>query len=328
MRLIFNILKFFPPEAAHLIALRSLKLIHKIGLINFFFNTSNPSNPYSLDNLIFKNRLGVAAGLDKNGDYIDSLGALGFGFIEVGTVTPIAQIGNPKPRIFRLFKENAIINRLGFNNKGVDHLVKKLESRKYSGVVGVNIGANKNSQGDKRIQDYLECFTKVYELSDYITLNISSPNTPDLRNLHSKENISKLLSAISNERDLFKDTKPIFLKISPDESLDTIKEVVSSIKEYNFSGIIISNTTIDKSILEDKSYIDELGGLSGEPLFNKSTELIHLIREIDAEIPIIGVGGVIDKASFDKKLEVGADLIQIYTGFIIKGPDIISELLN
>ena len=328
MRLIFNILKFFPPEAAHLIALHSLKLIHKIGLINLFFNTSNTSNRYSLDNLIFKNRLGVAAGLDKNGDYIDSLGALGFGFIEVGTVTPIAQTGNPKPRIFRLFKENAIINRLGFNNKGVDHLVKKLKSRKYPGVVGVNIGANKNSQGDKRIQDYLECFTKVYELSDYITLNISSPNTPDLRNLHSKENISKLLSTISNERDSFKVTKPIFLKISPDESLDTIKEVVSSIKEYNFSGIIISNTTIDKSILEDKSYIDELGGLSGEPLFNKSTELIHLIREIDTEIPIIGVGGVIDKASFDKKLEVGADLIQIYTGFIIKGPDIISELLN
>ena len=328
MRLIFNILKFFPPEAAHLIALHCLKLIYKIGLINRFFNTSNTSNLYSLDNIIFKNRLGVAAGLDKNGDYIDCLGALGFGFIEVGTVTPIAQTGNPKPRIFRLFKENAIINRLGFNNKGVDHLVKKLESRKYPGVVGVNIGANKNSQGDKRIQDYLECFTKVYELSDYITLNISSPNTPDLRNLHSKENISKLLSTISNERDSFKDTKPIFLKISPDESLDTIKEVVSSIKEYNFSGIIISNTTIDKSILEDKSYIDELGGLSGEPLFNKSTELIHLIREIDTEIPIIGVGGVIDKASFDKKLEVGADLIQIYTGFIIKGPDIISELLN
>ena len=328
MRLIFNILKFFPPEAAHLIALHSLKLIYKIRLINFFFNTKNPSNPYSLDNIIFKNRLGVAAGLDKNGDYIDCLGALGFGFIEVGTVTPIAQTGNPKPRIFRLFNENAIINRLGFNNKGVDHLVKKLESRKYPGVVGVNIGANKNSQGDKRIQDYLECFTKVYELSDYITLNISSPNTPDLRNLHSKENISKLLSTISNERDSFKGTKPIFLKISPDESLDTIKEVVSSIKEYNFSGIIISNTTIDKSILEDKSYIDELGGLSGEPLFNKSTELIHLIREIDTEIPIIGVGGVIDKASFDKKLEVGADLIQIYTGFIIKGPDIISELLN
>jgi len=328
LKFIFNILKFFPPEAAHLIALRSLKMIYKIGLINFFFDTKIPSNTYSLDNLIFKNRLGVAAGLDKNGDYIDSLGALGFGFIEVGTVTPIAQTGNPKPRIFRLFKENAIINRLGFNNKGVDHLVKKLESRKYTGVVGVNIGANKNSQGDKRIQDYLECFTKVYELSDYITLNISSPNTPDLRNLHSKENISKLLSTISNERDSFKGTKPIFLKISPDESLDTIKEVVSSIKEYNFSGIIISNTTIDKSILEDKSYIDELGGLSGEPLFNKSTELIHLIREIDTEIPIIGVGGVIDKASFDKKLEVGADLIQIYTGFIIKGPDIISELLN
>lgn len=328
MKFIFNILKFFPPEAAHLIALHSLKMIYKIGLINFFFDIKIPSNTYSLDNLIFKNRLGVAAGLDKNGDYIDSLGALGFGFIEVGTVTPIAQTGNPKPRIFRLFKENAIINRLGFNNKGVDHLVKKLESRKYTGVVGVNIGANKNSQGDKRIQDYLECFTKVYELSDYITLNISSPNTPDLRNLHSKENISKLLSTISNERDSFKGTKPIFLKISPDESLDTIKEVVSSIKEYNFSGIIISNTTIDKSILEDKSYIDELGGLSGEPLFNKSTELIHLIREIDTEIPIIGVGGVIDKASFDKKLEVGADLIQIYTGFIIKGPDIISELLN
>ena len=328
MKFLFLILRLFSPEVAHSISLNGLKVVYNFGLISFFASKNIHLDSYTLKNLTFTNRLGIAAGLDKNGDFIDSLGALGFGFIEVGTVTPLAQKGNPKPRIFRVFKENAIINRLGFNNKGVDYLVKKLKSRKYKGVVGVNIGANKESKGDKRIADYVECFKKVYVLSDYITINISSPNTPDLRDLHSKENIYNLLKSLDSQRQSFDIKKPVFLKISPDESPETLQIIIDAVKEFNISGLILSNTTIDKSLLQDKSFINEPGGLSGEPLFNKSTQLIHSIKQIDPSIPIIGVGGVTDKAGYIKKLDAGADLIQIYTGFILKGPDIISELLD
>ena len=328
MKFLFLILRLFSPEVAHSISLNGLKVVYNFGLISFFASKNIHLDSYTLKNLTFTNRLGIAAGLDKNGDFIDSLGALGFGFIEVGTVTPLAQKGNPKPRIFRVFKENAIINRLGFNNKGVDYLVKKLKSRKYKGVVGVNIGANKESKGDKRIADYVECFKKVYVLSDYITINISSPNTPDLRDLHSKENIYNLLKSLDSQRESFDTKKPVFLKISPDESPETLQVIIDAVKEFNISGLILSNTTIDKSLLQDKSFINEPGGLSGEPLFNKSTQLIHSIKQIDPSIPIIGVGGVTDKAGYIKKLDAGADLIQIYTGFILKGPDIISELLD
>ena len=328
MKFLFLILRLFSPEVAHSISLNGLKVVYNFGLISFFASKNIHLDSYTLKNLTFTNRLGIAAGLDKNGDFIDSLGALGFGFIEVGTVTPLAQKGNPKPRIFRVFKENAIINRLGFNNKGVDYLVKKLESRNYKGVVGVNIGANKESKGDKRIADYVECFKKVYVLSDYITINISSPNTPDLRDLHSKENIYNLLKSLDSQRQSFDTKKPVFLKISPDESPETLQIIIDAVKDFNISGLILSNTTIDKSLLQDKSFINEPGGLSGEPLFNKSTQLIHSIKQIDSSIPIIGVGGVTDKAGYIKKLDAGADLIQIYTGFILKGPDIISELLD
>jgi dihydroorotate dehydrogenase len=224
LNLIFFILRLFSPEFAHTISLNSLKIIHRLGLIRLLASKTYPDDSHTFNNLMFKNRLGIAAGLDKNGDFIDSLGALGFGFIEVGTITPLAQEGNPKPRIFRVFKENAIINRLGFNNKGVDYLVNKLKTRNYKGVVGVNIGANKESKGNKRIADYVKCFNKVYEFSDYITINISSPNTPDLRDLHNKENISELLRSIDNQKKLFNEDKPVFLKISPDESSETLKQ--------------------------------------------------------------------------------------------------------
>ena len=328
MKFLFFILRLFSPEVAHSISLNGLNFLYRLGLIRFLTSKNTATETYSLMGLSFKNKLGIAAGLDKNGDYIDSLGALGFGFIEVGTVTPLAQDGNPKPRIFRVFKENAIINRLGFNNKGVDYLVKKLESRKYKGVVGVNIGANKESKGDKRIADYVECFKKVYVLSDYITINISSPNTPDLRDLHSEENIYNLLKSLDIQRQSFNTKKPVFLKISPDESLETLQIILDAVREFNISGLILSNTTIDKSLLKDKSFLNEAGGLSGEPLFNKSTQLVQSIKHLDPSIPIIGVGGVIDKADYVKKLDAGADLVQIYTGFILKGPDIISELLD
>ena len=328
MKFIYLVLRIFSPEIAHSIALNSLKLIHSLGLIRLIAKQDIASTPSTIENLTFKNKLGVAAGLDKNGDYIDALGALGFSFIEVGTITPLAQPGNAKPRIFRVFNENAIVNRLGFNNKGVDYLVKKLQTRKYKGIVGVNIGANKDSDGDKRISDYVECFKKVYEYADYISINISSPNTPNLRDLHNKENIYSLLASINNEKNNFEFTKPIFLKISPDETLETLEVIVGAVEKFGLSGLILSNTTVDKSLLNNKSFVDQAGGLSGEPLFNKSTKLIESIKNMNASISIIGVGGVISKEHFNKKIDAGADLVQIYTGFILKGPNIISELLD
>ena len=276
----------------------------------------------------FKNRLGTAAGLDKNGDYIDALGDLGFGFLEVGTVTPLAQSGNPKPRVFRNYRENSIINRLGFNNKGVDYLVSNLKKKTYKGVLGVNIGANKDSIGNQRINDYLVCLEKVNKYADYITINISSPNTPNLRDLHDSENLSILINAIDKSIKDLDISKPVFLKISPDESDETISNIITHVENSSFSGIIATNTTIDKSMLvnEEIKLID--GGISGEPLMNKSTEKLSYIRSKSKDIKLIGVGGVLSKEDYDKKINAGASLVQVYTGFIIQGPKLINNILN
>ena len=278
--------------------------------------------------MIFANRLGTAAGLDKNGDFIDCLGALGFGFLEIGTTTPLAQKGNDKPRVFRLFKEKAIINRLGFNNKGVDYLVERLKRKKYKGIVGVNIGANKESKDEKRIEDYLECFKKVNEYADYITINISSPNTPDLRDLHDIQNIKALIKPIEEEARLRDFSGPVFLKISPDETEESIEDITKFINQSSLSGLIISNTTINKESLSEDSDKNLDGGLSGAPLMKKSTEILHAVNNKNIELPIIGVGGVMCKADFEEKINSGASLVQIYTGFIINGPKIVSEILN
>ncbi|MDG2092282.1 MAG: quinone-dependent dihydroorotate dehydrogenase [SAR86 cluster bacterium] len=327
MKLALLLLKNLPEELAHSLALGGLKFLHKLKILNLFIKKPK-NNEFQLLGMNFKNKLGTAAGLDKNGDYIDSLGALGFGFLEVGTVTPLAQPGNDKPRLFRIFDERAIVNRMGFNNKGVDHLVKNLKNINYDGVIGVNIGANKSSEDQKRIDDYLFCFKKVYKLADYIVINISSPNTPSLRDLHNEDNLSDLLRQIASLSSDLNNTKPIFLKVSPDESNKTIERIVEEIKKFNFSGLIATNTTIDKKILKNSHYHSFNGGLSGAPLLAKSNEAIRCIRSIDEKVPLIGVGGVMTKNDFDNKLNSGANLIQIYTGFIIKGPSIINEILE
>ena len=327
MNIILSFFKLFPPELSHAIALNSLKLLHKIKLLNIFFSKVKNKNCQLLG-LKFNNRLGTAAGLDKNGDFIDCLGDLGFGFLEVGTVTPLPQPGNPKPRVFRLFKENAVINRLGFNNKGVDYLVKNLKRRKYKGIVGVNIGANKNSKGEQRIDDYITCFNKVAKYSDYITINISSPNTPGLRNLHDEENIQNLIDSIEQRAAILEFTKPIFIKISPDESIEIVKSIATYIQSSKLSGLIVSNTTINKDTLKNIKFKDYDGGLSGSPLMTRSTELLNSINNEYPDLPIIGVGGVMNKEDFNKKLESGASLVQIYTGFIIHGPKIVKNILN
>ena len=327
MNLILKIIKIFPPEASHLIALYSLKILHKFKLLGLL--TTKPKHEkYAHCGLIFSNRLGTAAGLDKNGDFIDCLGALGFGFIEVGTITPLPQSGNPKPRVFRLFEENAVINRLGFNNKGVDHLVNNLKNKKYKGIVGVNIGANKSSDGQQRINDYVSCFVKVAKYCDYITINISSPNTPGLRNLHDHKNIINLISSIEDQAIKLNYLKPIFLKISPDEPLDVIISIAEHVQNSKLTGLIISNTTINKEALKNAKYQDFDGGLSGSPLMEKSTLLLEAISQEYPELPLIGVGGVMNKADFNKKLDAGASLVQIYTGFIIHGPSIVRNILN
>ena len=324
-------LKFFrilPPELAHRLALDSLNFIHKIGILNLFYKKPELET-FSFAGMNFRNRLGTAAGLDKNGDYIDCLGELGFGFLEVGTVTPIQQYGNSKPRVFRNFQDESIINRLGFNNKGVDHLVKNLKSRSFKGIVGVNVGANKKSKGEQRVKDYLYCIEKVYKYADYITVNISSPNTPNLRDLHNMDNLSDLVLSIEDKVKELNIDIPFFLKISPDETNDSIDNIIKTVESSFFEGIIATNTTIDKTNLTNKKFNNIEGGLSGVPLMDRSTETIKAIKsKSDKEIPVIGVGGVMNAADFNKKIDAGSELVQIYTGFVIKGPNILNDILK
>ena len=278
MKILLSFFKLFSPETSHLLALHSLKFLHKTKLLHIFFSKLEDER-FQFLGLTFKNRLGTAAGLDKNGDYIDCLGDLGFGFLEIGTVTPLPQPGNPKPRVFRVFKENAVINRLGFNNKGVDHLVNNLKNRKYKGIVGVNIGANKGSNEEQRIKDYLICFRGVAEYADYITINISSPNTPGLRDLHSDNNIAELLNEISLEREKLNYKNPIFLKISPDEDQNTYQNIINAMIEYNLDGLIATNTTIQRDQSSSSSITDTQGGLSGRLLYDKSNEVLKQIAD-------------------------------------------------
>ena len=325
MKAFIKIFRFFPPETAHHLALLSLKILNKVKLLKLFFPTIKDfDNPKEYFNLKFRNTLGVAAGLDKNGDYVDELELLGFGFIELGTVTPKPQEGNQKPRVFRYLNQQAVVNRLGFNNKGVEHLVSKIKNKKYDAVIGVNIGANKESTNDQRVDDYAYCFEKVYKYCDYVTVNISSPNTPKLRKLHNPDELEKIFKRINEIKSTNQIDIPIFLKISPDESEETILKITNIFETLEINGLIVSNTSIEKDILEGCSHE---GGISGRPLFKKSNQLLKRIHESDKDIFLIGVGGVFTKEDYRNKLKLGASLVQIYTGFIFEGPAIIKNIL-
>ena len=325
MKAFIKIFRFFPPETAHHLALLSLKILNKVKLLKLFFPTIKDfDNPKEYFNLKFRNTLGVAAGLDKNGDYVDELELLGFGFIELGTVTPKPQEGNQKPRVFRYLNQQAVVNSLGFNNKGVEHLVSKIKNKKYDAVIGVNIGANKESTNDQRIEDYVFCFEKVYKYCDYVTVNISSPNTPKLRKLHNPDELEKIFKRINEIKSTNLIDIPIFLKISPDESEETILKIINIYETLKINGLIVSNTSIEKDILEGCSHE---GGISGRPLFKKSNQLLKRIHESDKEIFLIGVGGVFTKEDYRNKIKLGASLVQIYTGFIFEGPAIIKNIL-
>ena len=325
MKAFIKIFRFFPPETAHHLALLSLKILNKVKLLKLFLPTIKDfDNPKEYFNLKFRNTLGVAAGLDKNGDYVDELELLGFGFIELGTVTPKPQEGNQKPRVFRYLNQQAVVNRLGFNNKGVEHLVSKIKNKKYDAVIGVNIGANKESTNDQRVDDYAYCFEKVYKYCDYVTVNISSPNTPKLRKLHNPDELEKIFKRINEIKSTNQIDIPIFLKISPDESEETILKITNIYETLEINGLIVSNTSIEKDILEGCSHE---GGISGRPLFKKSNQLLKRIHESDKDIFLIGVGGVFTKEDYRIKLKLGASLVQIYTGFILEGPAIIKNIL-
>lgn len=323
-----KILHYLPGEISHHIALKGLKFLHLLGLFKFFHLGNNRSYSYKKERDITKmsNIVGLAAGLDKNGDYIDCLAALGIGFIEVGTVTPRPQNGNPKPRIFRNLKDRSLLNRLGFNNKGVEYLVERLKKRKTAILVGTSIGKNFDTPNEKASDDYIYCLKRVYEFSDYIAINISSPNTKNLRELSAKENLNSLLQKIKSERNLLSSLhgyKPIFVKVSPDESFDDLKSICSSILVNNIDGIICSNTTVD----HDNE--NGLGGLSGAPLKKKSNLSLEKIKNLVGDkLPIIASGGVMTSADYLEKLDKGANLVQIYTGFIFEGPKLIKDILN
>ena len=311
-----------PGEVSHTLALACLKAMYKANLINL---RDQKSMKIDFLNFSLKNRIGLAAGLDKNGDYVDCLASLGFGFLEVGTVTPKAQIGNPRPRLFRVKGQKSLINRMGFNNKGVSYVVKKLEKTETDSILGVSIGKNSKTPINKAIEDYSFCLKEVYKVADYIAINISSPNTKGLRRLESKEYFSKLLKELKKNQFSLSDKfgyKPLVIKLSPDLNQLQLKDLAAEIIDKEIDGLICSNTTIDHNHKEN-------GGLSGEGPSNLSTSNLSFLREIMGEsFPIIASGGVINRETYESKILSGADLVQIYTGIIFEGPGFVHDLIH
>ena len=327
-RFIRSFLFLLNPELAHHISMKGLKLGCFFGLIRRINITSKP---IMIMGLKFPNRVGLAAGLDKNAEYITPLSKLGFGFIEVGTVTPRSQPGNSKPRSFRLIKDEGIINRFGFNNVGIDQFIKNIKKAKFNGILGINIGKNFDTPIDRAVEDYLICFRKAYPYAGYIAINISSPNTKNLRHLQSDKYLETLLKVLKNEQKIlhkkFKKLVPFVVKVSPDNSTNQLDSIAKLLLKYKVDGVIATNTTIDRKGLSNSKYSSEEGGLSGAPLNKKSTNVIkHLNKCLNGKIPIIGVGGIITANDGIEKIKNGASLIQIYTGLIFKGHGLVNEL--
>jgi dihydroorotate dehydrogenase len=275
----------------------------------------------------------MAAGMDNNGDYIDALGSVGFGFVEIGTVTPRPQPGNPKPRVFRIEKAKAMINRLGFNNKGVDYLVRQVQKRKFSGILGINIGKNFDTPNDKAVDDYLIGLEKVYPHADYITINISSPNTKNLRDLQDAEQLDALLGALNSRRielaDEFDKRVPLVIKVAPDLEDQQIPEIAEVVKRSEFDGLIATNTTISREEVKGLPHAEEQGGLSGAPVKDRSNHVLAAFRAaLPAEIALIGTGGITCGEDAAEKIKLGADLVQFYTGFVYEGPDLVTDCLK
>lgn len=316
------------PELAHDVALKSLKKLESCHLAGVF--GQKVLKPRTLLGLSFDNAVGLAAGLDKNGEYIDAMAAMGFGFIEVGTVTARPQPGNPKPRMFRLPARDALINRLGFNNQGLDAFLVNVARAKYKGVLGLNIGKNFDTPNHNAVDDYVTCLRGVFPHASYVTVNVSSPNTKGLRDLQAAAQLEQLLAALKAEQQtLAKQHRrqvPLLLKIAPDLNLAAIRDVAALLLQYGFEGAIATNTTVSRDAVTGLKHATEAGGLSGRPLFSLSTEILReLVKHLKGNIPVIGVGGIMSADDAQQKINAGASLVQIYTGFIYRGPQLVAD---
>ncbi len=334
-KLIRSIFFLFDAENVHYKAMSLLGITLKIPLASYLFKKSfvieNPKLEKELFGLTFKNPVGLAAGFDKNATFFNNLFYCGFGFIEVGTLTPVGQPGNDKPRLFRLKKDNAIINRMGFNNDGVEIAVAQLKKRKHKGlIIGGNIGKNKLTPNESAVEDYLKAFNSLFDYVDYFVVNVSSPNTPNLRDLQEKEPLTNLLLKLQERNNSLPKRKPILLKIAPDLSDSQLDDIIDIVAITKIDGVIATNTTIDRSnLITPTEELEQVGagGLSGKPLKNRSTEVIrYLSVKSNKAFPIIGVGGIHSEADALEKLEAGADLLQLYTGFIYEGPGLVKRI--
>ncbi|MBI5625913.1 MAG: quinone-dependent dihydroorotate dehydrogenase [Nitrosomonadales bacterium] len=317
------------PETAHHLTLSALESAYSLGLSRLIAKRP-PDDPRTVMGLTFPNPVGLAAGLDKNGDCINGLAALGFGFIEIGTVTPLPQPGNPRPRLFRLPQANAIINRMGFNNDGVDKLVENVKRENYRGILGINIGKNAATPIEKAADDYLICLRKVYAHASYVTVNISSPNTKNLRQLQDEDALNNLLGLLKTEQNKLSDAHckyvPIALKIAPDLTGEQIAQIARLLMRHRIDGVIATNTTLSRDGVENLENGKEAGGLSGTPVREKSTAVIRSLHQhLQGALPIIGVGGILTGADAAEKINAGASLVQIYSGLIYRGPELIAE---
>ena len=320
------------PEQAHNLSLANLDRVHRLGLLKYFI-TQPQANPRTISGISFPNPVGLAAGLDKDGKHIDSLGSLGFGFLEIGTVTPLPQAGNPKPRMFRLPQANAIINRMGFNNDGVLACVDRVQRSTYwqnGGIVGINIGKNASTPIENAASDYVAAMEAVYDVASYITVNISSPNTQNLRALQGEKMLRALLGALDVARQRLSDRlgvrKPLFLKIAPDLDLSDINLIADLLLEFGIDAIIATNTTISRDAVKGLEHGTEAGGLSGGPVKMASTEVIKSLKSrLGTALPIIGVGGILSGADALEKEQAGASLVQLYSGLIYRGPSLIAQ---
>jgi dihydroorotate dehydrogenase len=317
------------PETAHRTTLKALKTAHCLGTLPLV--VKRPANdPRTVMGLTFPNPVGLAAGMDKNGECINALAALGFGFIEIGTVTPRAQPGNPKPRLFRLPQAQAIINRMGFNNDGVDALVENVKHAKFKGILGINIGKNADTPIDKAADDYLIGLRKVYAHASYVAINISSPNTKNLRQLQGGDELDALLAQLKAEQEKLAQQHgryvPLAVKIAPDLDADQIREIAALLIKHRLDGVIATNTTLSREGVENLPHGNEGGGLSGLPVRKKSTTVIRqLAAELKGALPIIGVGGIVNGADALEKMQAGAALVQIYSGMIYRGWELVAE---
>ena len=333
-KFIRSVLFIFKPETVHHLSFKFLSFIFilpsQLYFWKYFFTVKNNKLKRNIFGINFDNPVGLAAGFDKDAKIFDDLKSFGFGFVEIGTVTPLSQEGNPQPRLFRLKKDKAIINRMGFNNEGVEAIVSRLRRRKSNIIVGGNIGKNKITSNDKAINDYEICFEKLFDYVDYFVVNVSSPNTPGLRELQDKEPLTRLLNRLQELNNLKLKPKPILLKIAPDLTNTHLDDIIKIIAETSLDGVVATNTTISRdNLLTNKDVIEKIGygGLSGQPLKERSNEVIsYLSHKSNRSFAIIGVGGINSAQDAIDKLNAGADLIQIYSGFIYEGPSLVKKI--